>query len=64
MKIKETRKFTGTCEYKFIVGDSYKPLLRNCGKPARFYKPEEVGMFGFYACDDCMKIRYPGDNMT
>lgn len=57
MEVKKRRKFTGSCELKYVVEDSYKPLLRNCGKPARYYTADEVGMFGLYMCDECCERR-------
>lgn len=52
------RGYTGACELKFVDETSHQPLLINCGKQAKFYKPEEVGMFGSFICDSCFERKY------
>lgn len=58
MKVNKRRKFTGKCDFMSVDPDSHQPRLLKCGKPGRFYKPEEVGMFGIFACDECFTRKY------
>ena len=59
MKINKRRKLTGKCDMKFVNTDpGINRMLTSCFKPARFYPPEEVGMFGAYICDECFEKKY------
>lgn len=62
MKVHKHRKFTGSCELKYVDHDGkFKPTLINCAKPARFY-PRHVELpgnfFGLYICDECFERKY------